>query len=79
MDKWEGALDSLAGNRFISWPDCGRTVQLRIKPPSSRAIGVSISDDPSSQVTVSLPMSPPVGWIEEHRARVVKTRQVLSG
>ncbi|MGV9269490.1 DUF5959 family protein [Kitasatospora sp. NPDC003701] len=79
LDSWEEALDSLAGNRFVSWLNSGRTVQLKIKPLSPRAIGVSISDDPSSQVTVGLPMSPPVGWIEDHRARLVKARQVLAG
>ncbi|MFE0458925.1 DUF5959 family protein [Kitasatospora sp. NPDC058965] len=79
LDMWEEALDSLAGNRFVSWLNSGRTVQLKIKPLSSAAIGVSISDDPSSQVTVSLPMSPPTGWIEDHRARLVKARRILSG
>ncbi|GGV00911.1 DUF5959 family protein [Kitasatospora aureofaciens] len=79
LDMWEEALDSLAGNRFVSWLNSGRTVQLKIKPLSPRAIGVSISDDPSSQVTVSLPMSPPAGWIEDHRERLVKARQILSG
>lgn len=79
LDTWEEALDSLAGNRFISWPNSGRTVQLKIKPLSPRGIGVSISDDPSSQVTVSLLMAPPAGWIETHRERLVKVRQVLSG
>ncbi|MEV7189508.1 DUF5959 family protein [Kitasatospora sp. NPDC093102] len=79
LDRWEEALDSLAGHRFVSWLDSGRTVQLKIKPLASGAVGVSISDDPSSQVTVSLPMSPPADWIEDHRARLAKTRQVLSG
>ncbi|WP_049650918.1 DUF5959 family protein [Kitasatospora sp. MY 5-36] len=79
LDRWEEALDGLAGARFVSWLDSGRTVRLRIKPLPSRAIGVTVSDDPSSQVTVSLPMSPPVGWIEDHRARLVKARQLLAG
>ncbi|MGF1427526.1 DUF5959 family protein [Kitasatospora sp. LaBMicrA B282] len=79
LDAWEEALDSLAGNRFVSWLNSGRTVQLKIKPLSPRTIGVSISDDPSSQVMVSLPMSPPADWIDDHRARLVRARQVISG
>ncbi|MFD9593966.1 DUF5959 family protein [Kitasatospora sp. NPDC059973] len=79
LDRWEEALISLAGHRFVSWLNSGRTVELRIKPLSPSAIGVSISDAPSSQVTVSLPMSPPAGWIADHQARLVKARQVLAG
>jgi hypothetical protein len=78
LDRWEEALDSLAANRFVSWLDSGRTVQLKIKPFGPGAIRVLISDDPSSQVTVSLPMSPPADWIDDHRARLAKTRGLLS-
>ncbi|MEV0537929.1 DUF5959 family protein [Kitasatospora sp. NPDC050463] len=79
LDRWEEALDSLARHRFVSWLNSGRTVELRIKPLSPSTIGVSICDDPSSQVTVGQPMSPTAGWIEDHRARLVKARQVFAG
>ncbi|MFI8457045.1 DUF5959 family protein [Kitasatospora sp. NPDC085464] len=71
--------DKLAGNRLVSWLNSGRTVQLGIKPLRPGVIGVSIHDGPSSQVTVSLPLSPPAGWIEDHRARLENVRQVLAG
>ncbi|TLQ47055.1 hypothetical protein FEF34_32480 [Streptomyces marianii] len=32
LDDREGALGVLAGNRFVSWLNSGRTVQLKIKP-----------------------------------------------
>jgi len=34
---------------------------------------------PSSQVAVSLPLSPAAGWIEDHRARLEKARQMHAG
>ncbi|MFF0413462.1 DUF5959 family protein [Kitasatospora sp. NPDC004745] len=78
LDRWDEALDGLAGNRFVSWLDSGRTVQLKIKPLASGAVGVTISDALSSQVTVSLPVSPPADWIDDHRARLAKARELLS-
>ncbi|MER7585654.1 DUF5959 family protein [Kitasatospora sp. NPDC097691] len=79
VDAWEEALDKLAGNRLVSWLTSGRSVQLGIKPLRPGVIGVSIHDGPSSQVTVSLPLSPPAGWIEDHRARLENVRRVLAG
>ncbi|MFJ9776717.1 DUF5959 family protein [Kitasatospora sp. NPDC101157] len=79
LDEWEEALDSLAGNRRVSWLNSGRSVQLGIKPWQPGVIAVSIHDGPSSQVTVSLPLSPPTGWIEAHRARLENVRRVLAG
>ncbi|GHF77628.1 hypothetical protein GCM10018790_64690 [Kitasatospora xanthocidica] len=79
LDDWEEALDRLADDLFVSWLNSGRSVELGIKPLRSGAIGVSIHDAPSSQVTVSLPLSPPAGWVEDHRARLESVRRVLTG
>ncbi|MEU6705667.1 DUF5959 family protein [Streptomyces wuyuanensis] len=79
LNDWEEALGLLAGNRFVSWLNSGRTVQLKIKPLSPGVIAVSVHDGPSSQVTVSLPLFPPAGWIDDQRARLEKVRQVFAG
>ncbi|MFI8459436.1 DUF5959 family protein [Kitasatospora sp. NPDC085464] len=79
LDACKEALDKLAGDRSVSWLNSGRSVQLEIKPLRSGVIGVSIHDGPSSQVTVSLPLSPPTGWIEDHRARLENVRRALAG
>ncbi|MEV4682237.1 DUF5959 family protein [Streptomyces kurssanovii] len=79
LDDWEEALDALAGNRFVSWLNSGRTVQLKIKPLSPGVIGVTVHDGPSSQVTVSLPLFPAVGWIDDQRARLEKVRRACAG
>ncbi|MFI5648337.1 DUF5959 family protein [Kitasatospora sp. NPDC051705] len=79
LDQWEEALDRLAGNRFVSWLNSGRTVQLGIKPLASGAIGVSLQDASSSQVTVSLPLSPSASWIEDQRVRLDHVRRAFVG
>lgn len=58
LDDWQEALEELASGRFVSWLNSGRTVQFKIKPLSPGVIGVSLHDGPSSQVTVSFPLSP---------------------
>ncbi|MCZ7462238.1 DUF5959 family protein [Streptomyces sp. WMMC940] len=79
LDDWEEALGALAGNRFVSWLNSGRTVQLRIKPLSPGVIGVSVHDGPSSQVTVSLPLFPSAGWIDDQRGRLERVRRAFAG
>ncbi|MER6568981.1 DUF5959 family protein [Streptomyces sp. NPDC001093] len=79
LDDWEEALGALAGNRFVSWLNSGRTVQLKIKPLRPGVIGVSVHDGPSSQVTVSLPLYPAAGWIDDQRARLEKVRRAFAG
>ncbi|MFE5539034.1 DUF5959 family protein [Streptomyces sp. NPDC056492] len=79
LDDWEEALEGLAGNRFVSWLNSGRTIQVKIKPVSPGVIGISVHDGPSSQVTVSLPLFPAAGWIDDQRARLEKVRRAISG
>ncbi|GGR65025.1 DUF5959 family protein [Streptomyces roseolus] len=79
LDDWEEALEALAGNRFVSWLNSGRTVQFRIKPVSPDVITVSVHDGPSSQVTVSVPLFPATGWIDDQRARLEEVRRLFSG
>ncbi|MER7850793.1 DUF5959 family protein [Kitasatospora sp. NPDC096077] len=79
LDQWEKALEELAGDRFVSWLKSGRTVRLGIKPSASGAVGVSLQDAPSSQVTVSLPLSPAAGWIEDRRACLDHARRTFVG
>ncbi|MFI0828675.1 DUF5959 family protein [Streptomyces roseolus] len=47
LDDWEEALGALAGNRFVSWLNSGRTVRFQIKPVSPDVIAVSVHDGPS--------------------------------
>ncbi|MFD5299384.1 DUF5959 family protein [Streptomyces mutabilis] len=75
LDDWEEALGALSGNRFASWLNSGRTVQFKIKPVSPGVIAVSVHDSPSSQVTVSVPLFPATGWIDDQRARLEKVRR----
>ncbi|MEJ8660792.1 DUF5959 family protein [Streptomyces sp. MS1.AVA.4] len=79
LDDWEEALEGLARDRFVSWLNSGRTIQLKIKPLSPGVIGISVHDGPSSQVTVSLPLFPAAGWIDDQRARLEKVRRAISG
>lgn len=79
LDDWEEALEGLAGDRFVSWLNSGRTIQLKIKPLSPGVIGISVHDGPSSQVTVSLPLFPAAGWIDDQRALLEKVRRAISG
>ncbi|UCA51417.1 DUF5959 family protein [Streptomyces sp. WA6-1-16] len=79
LDDWEEALGALAGNRFVSWLNWGRTVQFKIKPVRHGVIAVSVHDGPSSQVTVSVPLFPATGWIDDQRARLEKVRRLFSG
>ncbi|MGW8776566.1 DUF5959 family protein [Streptomyces sp. NPDC055796] len=78
LDDWEKALEDLAEGRFVSWLNSGRTVQFKIKPLSPGVIGVSVHDGPSSQVTVSVPLFPGTGWIDDQRARLAQARRALS-
>jgi hypothetical protein len=79
LDDWEEALEALSENRFVSWLNSGRTVQFKIKPVSPGVIAVSVHDGPSSQVTVSVPLFPATGWIDDQRARLEKVRRLFSG
>ncbi|MGW5640267.1 DUF5959 family protein [Streptomyces sp. NPDC003832] len=79
LDDWEEALEALAGNRFVSWLNSGRTVQFKVKPVSPGVIAVSVHDGPSSQVTVSVPLFPAAGWIDDQRARLEAVRRLFSG
>ncbi|MFJ6450417.1 DUF5959 family protein [Streptomyces hydrogenans] len=79
LDDWAEALEALEGNRFVSWLNSGRTVQFKIKTVSPGVIAVSVHDGPSSQVTVSVPLFPATGWIEDQRARLDEVRRLLSG
>ncbi|MER7195780.1 DUF5959 family protein [Streptomyces flaveolus] len=79
LDDWEEALGVLAQNRFVSWLNSGRTVQFKIKPVSPGVIAVSVHDGPSSQVTVSVPLFPATGWIDDQRARLEEVRRLFSG
>ncbi|WP_369776370.1 DUF5959 family protein [Streptomyces sp. R33] len=78
LDDWGEALEELAGGRFVSWLNSGRTVQFKIKPLSPGVIAVSVHDGPSSQVTVSLPLFPATGWIDDQRARLAKVRRAFA-
>ncbi|MFD4020016.1 DUF5959 family protein [Streptomyces sindenensis] len=40
---------------------------------------VSVHDGPSSQVTVSVPLFPATGWIDDQRARLEKVQRLFSG
>ncbi|MEW5626338.1 DUF5959 family protein [Streptomyces hydrogenans] len=79
LDDWAEALEALEGNRFVSWLNSGRTVQFKIKTVSPGVIAVSVHDGPSSQVTVSVPLFPATGWIEDQRARLDEVRRLFSG
>ncbi|WP_158071346.1 DUF5959 family protein [Streptomyces sp. CB02261] len=62
----------------MTWLNSGRTVQFKIKPLSPGVTGVSLYDGPSSQVTVSLPLFPATGWIDDQRARLEKVRRAFT-
>ncbi|MFJ3996234.1 DUF5959 family protein [Streptomyces parvus] len=79
LDDWEEALGALAGNRLVSWLNSGRTVQFKVKPIRPGVIAVSVHDGPSSQVTVSVPLFPATGWIDDQRARLEEVRRLFSG
>ncbi|WP_408645819.1 DUF5959 family protein [Streptomyces odonnellii] len=54
-------------------------MQFKIKPVSPGVIAESAHDGPSSQVTVSVPLFPATGWIDDQRARLGEVRQLFSG
>ncbi|MFH8254088.1 DUF5959 family protein [Streptomyces roseolus] len=79
LDDREGAPGTLAGNRFVSWLNSGRTVQFQVKPVSPGVIAASVHDGPASQVTVGVPLFPATGWIDDRRARLEEVRRLFSG
>ncbi|GGW45398.1 DUF5959 family protein [Streptomyces griseoloalbus] len=76
LEDWEDALATLEAGRFAMWLESGRTPSMTFQPDESRGLRVSVTDGPSSGVTVTLPLfAPPEAWASEQRDLLARVRE----
>ncbi|MFJ8865437.1 DUF5959 family protein [Streptomyces sp. NPDC102473] len=76
LEDWEGALAALESGRFATWLASGRTPSMKFKPDGGGGLWVSVYDEPSSGVTVTLPLFVPPTWVTQQRELLARAREV---
>lgn len=69
LEDWEAALATLESGQFALWLESGRTPAMKLKPDQSRGLWVSVHDEPSSGVTVTIPLFAPPQTPSAYRSR----------
>ncbi|GAA1584253.1 hypothetical protein GCM10009678_78630 [Actinomadura kijaniata] len=84
LDEWATVLDALSAGRPAAWMEEGRGPQLRIVPVEFNgpagpraAAEITVKDAVGSLTSVTLPVSLPHDWIEDHRGRLERARTLL--
>ena len=77
VDEWERCLEALEREDGITWPENGRSAWIQVIPDDP--VEVTVSDSPSSQVAVEVPIEVDEHWLEANRARLAEVRRYLAG
>ncbi|MDT0319712.1 DUF5959 family protein [Streptomyces millisiae] len=77
VDEWERCLEALEREDGITWPENDRSAWIQVIPDDP--VEVTVSDSPSSQVAVEVPIEVDEHWLEANRARLAEVRRYLAG
>jgi hypothetical protein len=77
LEDWETVLAALEAGRPAAWLESGRTPSMTFRPTRSGALRVSVHDDVSSgmSVTVTL-LVPSRPWVGDQRGLLAKVHEV---